>query len=51
MAEQAVGLLPNLKVEVLPPLFVKGMPREADLRAVDELAETIARKHREAGLA
>jgi len=51
MAEQAVGLLPNLKVEILPPLFVKGMPREADLRAVDELAETIARKHREAGLA
>lgn len=50
LAEQTVGLLPNLKVDVLPPLLVKGMPGEADLRAVEDLAETIARKHREAGL-
>jgi len=50
IAEQALGMLPNLKVEVLPPLFVKGMPKEADLLAVEELAETIARKHKESGL-
>jgi flavorubredoxin len=50
MAEQVLGLLPNLKVEVLPPLLVKGMPKDADFRAVEELAATIARKHEESGL-
>ncbi|MCX6565749.1 MAG: FprA family A-type flavoprotein [Candidatus Aminicenantes bacterium] len=50
MTEQALGLLPNLKVEVLPPLLVKGMPKEADFRAVEKLAETIAQKHKESGL-
>ena len=50
MAEQVLGLLPNLKVEVLPPLLVKGMPKDADFRAVEELAAMIARKHKESGL-
>jgi len=50
LAEQTLGLLPNLKVEVLPPLLVKGMPKEADLQAVDALAGTIAEKHQAAGL-
>lgn len=50
MTEQALGLLPNLKAEVLPPLLIKGMPKEADFRTLEELAETISRKHREAGL-
>ncbi|MBM3312674.1 MAG: FprA family A-type flavoprotein [Candidatus Aminicenantes bacterium] len=51
MPGQVLGLLPNLKLEVLPGVVVKGMPRAEDLLAVDELAETIARKHRELGLA
>ncbi|MHB8055183.1 MAG: FprA family A-type flavoprotein [Candidatus Aminicenantales bacterium] len=50
MAEQTLGMLPNLKVEVLPPILVKGLPKEADLWAVEELAGTIAQKHRDAGL-
>jgi len=50
IAEQIVGLIPNLKVEVIDPVICKGLPREADLSAVDVLAAKIAVKHREAGL-
>jgi len=50
MPEQVLSLVPNLKLEVLPGVVVKGMPRPEDFRAVDELAETIARKHKESGL-
>jgi flavorubredoxin len=47
--EQLSAMIPNLKLEVLNPVLVKGYPREADFRALDNLAETIARKHREKG--
>jgi flavorubredoxin len=49
-SEQILGMMPNVKVEVLPGVFPRGLPREPDLRAVEELAETIARKHKELGL-
>lgn len=42
--------MPNLKVEVLDPVICRGYPREADFRALDNLAESVARKHRELGL-
>ena len=45
--EQLSAMLPNLKVEVLPPVLCKGFPREADFKALDNLAETIAQKHKE----
>mgnify|MGYP006284031309 CR=1 FL=1 len=48
--EQLTGLMPNLKVELLDPVIVKGLPQESDLKAIDELAGRIAEKHREAGL-
>jgi len=51
MAEQALALMPNLKLEVLPGVVVKGMPRAEEDEAVEKLAETIARKHKELGLA
>jgi len=47
--EQLVAMIPNLKVELLPTVIVKGYPREADFEALDNLAETIARKHKEQG--
>jgi flavorubredoxin len=47
--EQIAAMIPNLKVEVLTPVVVKGFPREADFQALDKLADTIARKHKEAG--
>ncbi len=45
--EQLTGMIPNLKVELLDPVLVKGFPKEADFRALDNLADTIAQKHRE----
>jgi flavorubredoxin len=47
--EQIAAMIPNLKVEVLSPVLVKGFPKEADFRALDTLADDIARKHRENG--
>jgi flavorubredoxin len=47
--EQLVGMLPNLKVELLEPVLCKGHPKEADFKALDNLAEVIAQKHKEHG--
>lgn len=49
--EQLTAIIPNLKVEILPPVLIKGYPREADFKALDDLAETIAQKHKELGFA
>jgi flavorubredoxin len=48
--EQIAGLIPNLKVEILDPVLCKGFPKEADFRALDNLAATIAEKHKEHNL-
>ncbi len=48
--EQIAGLIPDLKVEVLPPVLCKGLPQEADYQAIARLAETIAEKHKALGL-
>jgi len=48
--EQIAAMIPNLKVEVLDPVIIKGYPKEADFQALDKLADTIAAKHKEAGL-
>jgi len=48
--EQIAGLIPNLKVEILDPVLCKGFPREADFKALDNLAATIAEKHKEHNL-
>jgi flavorubredoxin len=45
--EQIAGLIPNLQVEILDPVLCKGFPREADFRALDNLAAAIAEKHKE----
>jgi len=45
MVEQIAALMPNLKVEMIPPVLCKGIPREADFRALDQLAAAIAEKH------
>ena len=44
--EQLLALVPNLKVELLDPVMIKGYPDEADLKALDDLADAIAEKHR-----
>jgi flavorubredoxin len=48
--EQLAAMIPNLKVEIIPPVIVKGYPKETDFAALDKLAETISEKHRAAGL-
>ncbi len=44
------GMLSNLKAEVIEPVLVKGLPSKADFKALENLAETIATKHKENGL-
>jgi flavorubredoxin len=45
--EVLTSMLPNLKVEILEPVLCKGYPREADFKALERLADAIARKHKE----
>ena len=49
--EQLSGMIPNLKVEVLDTVISKGFPKEADFKALDNLANTIAEKHKAHGFA
>jgi len=49
--EQLSAMIPNLKVEVLPSVYCKGLPKAQDLKALDALAEAIAQKHKERGFA
>jgi flavorubredoxin len=45
--ETIVKMLDHVKVEVLDPVMVKGLPDEKTLQALDRLADDIARKHKE----
>jgi len=45
MVQQLAGMIPNLKVEILDPVVVKGHPRDEDFEALDKLAAAIAEKH------
>jgi flavorubredoxin len=50
MPEQIVAMLPNLKLELIPPVIIKGHPKVEDYKALDRLAETIFAKHKESNL-
>jgi flavorubredoxin len=50
IVDQIAAMIPNLKVEVLPPVICRGLPRESDFAALDQLAESISQKHRALGL-
>ena len=45
--ETIVKMLDHVRVEVLEPVMVKGLPDEKTLAALDRLADEIARKHKE----
>ena len=47
--EQLSAMIPNLKVEILGAILAKGLPKEEDYKALDDLAGSIATKHKEAG--
>jgi len=46
MLEQITGALTNLRVEILDPVVIKGLPEEEDFRALDRLADGILDKHK-----
>ena len=48
--QQLTEMIPKLKVELLEPVLSEGLPKEADFKALDNLAETIAQKHKECNL-
>jgi flavorubredoxin len=51
MVETIQAMIPNLKVEVLPPVVAKGYPKQHDLEALEKLADQILDKHRQIGIA
>ncbi len=50
MLDQITAMTGNLKAEILKPVIIKGHPVQASYDALDELASTIANKHKEIGL-
>jgi flavorubredoxin len=50
MVQQLTGLLCNLKVEFIEPVVVKGCPGDEDFAALDNLAQEILARHKEAGI-
>ena len=50
MVQQLADLIPNLKVEILDPIVIKGYPGDEDFEALDKLAAIIADKHKEHNL-
>ncbi|MHA2084323.1 MAG: FprA family A-type flavoprotein [Candidatus Thorarchaeota archaeon] len=51
LVEQIVGMLPNLKVELLEPVVVKGQPQKAEFDQIERLADDILAKHKSLGIA
>lgn len=49
--EPVAARLPEVPAEILSPVICKGLPREADLARVCALADAIAARHAQAGLA
>jgi flavorubredoxin len=47
MVEQITGMISNLKVELIPPVIVRGFPKAEDYKALDRLADAILSKHKE----
>jgi len=49
-AEAIVKMLDHVKVEVLEPVLVKGLPDEAAMQGLDRLADEILKRHKELGI-
>jgi flavorubredoxin len=47
--EQLTGMMPNIKAEVIPPVMVKGKPREQDKVSLTNLADEILKRHKGLG--
>ena len=44
--ETIVKMLSHVKIEIIEPVMVKGLPDESTFKALERLADTIAEKHR-----
>ncbi len=44
--EHLTSLMPNLKVEMIEPVIVKGHPKDSDFAALEKLADNILEKHK-----
>lgn len=44
--EKIAGMIPNIKAEIIEPVYVKGYPKENDLIAIEKLAEEISIRHK-----
>jgi flavorubredoxin len=44
------GMITNIKVELIEPVYIKGYPKEIDFISLDNLANEIVKKHREIGV-
>ncbi len=47
--ETLAGMIPNLKVDIIDPVLCKGVPGEDTFNALKNLANEIAKKHKENG--
>jgi flavorubredoxin len=47
MLENITAMIPNLKIELIPPVVIKGYPKEQDYKALDGLAQAIFDKHKD----
>ncbi len=43
--EKTVDKIPNIKVELIDPILIKGYPKKDDLDSIDKLANEIYKKH------
>lgn len=50
MIEQISAMLSGLKLEFIEPVVIKGAAKEEDFASLDELANKILEKHKEAGI-
>lgn len=48
--ETLKGMLTRIQPEILDPVYIKGAPGTKDFKALDLLADSIAKKHREIGI-
>ncbi len=44
--DQITAAIPNLKVELIEPVVIKGYPKEDDFKALDKLADEVLAKHK-----
>lgn len=50
MVEKITEMIPNLKVELIEPVIIKGYPKHEDFIKLDQLADKIMVKHKELGI-